>query len=105
MAAKRATSILCEACIGRARGIRLGTHSQRQIRSLHAFGRISAIQAAYVRPLSTTGRTETYRRRTAVRGFSADAFGSATLGGLFIQTEDTPNPNSLKFHPGITVLP
>jgi NFU1 iron-sulfur cluster scaffold homolog, mitochondrial len=54
-----------------------------------------------------TQASQLARRHDKKRGrpFSIDNGMMGMTRGLFVQTEETPNPNSLKFHPGCTVLP
>eukprot|EP00611_Tribonema_gayanum_P024036 TRINITY_DN5200_c0_g1_i1.p1 TRINITY_DN5200_c0_g1~~TRINITY_DN5200_c0_g1_i1.p1 ORF type:complete len:292 (+),score=92.11 TRINITY_DN5200_c0_g1_i1:107-982(+) len=81
---------------------RLGRCSFAGPASAHAAGVSQYHSLASQRQLGAIGAAGGTRRRPSNASWSRQ---QQQRRSLFIQTEDTPNPNSIKFHPGRTVLP
>ncbi len=54
--------------------------------------------------LQTSNHQTTRKKRPELLGRCLPVISTQQVRGMFIQTQDTPNPNSLKFIPGVPVL-
>jgi len=84
-----------------------GRSVERALRRLPALARFTSAQPAVANKLQMNRSLFTYRIQqqplSASQLIRARA-GQQSVRSMFIQTQDTPNPNSLKFLPGRTVL-
>jgi len=84
-----------------------GRSLERALRRLPALARFTSAQPAVANKLQMNRSLFTYRTQQQLLSASQlirARAGQQSVRSMFIQTQDTPNPNSLKFLPGRTVL-